>query len=151
MSIALTAPELVEITGKRRPTALTLYKPLQPHRQNWDNMAPLDWFECRLDTFLLPLSNIAADTVAYPQTQPPNDVGIYFLFEDNELLYVGQSTQIRYRLFRHYREDFRFNRFAAIWVPKMFLTDIEYAYINKHLPPMNWKVIGSHYTDRVPA
>ena len=69
--------------------------------------------------------------------------GVYFLFNQDRLEYVGQSRQLQYRISQHVnktrldRRDDWFSHVAAIWVPIAFLDTVECYYIKKFKPPRN--------------
>lgn len=42
------------------------------------------------------------------------DYVVYFLFDDDELVYIGSTNQIFSRLCSHIRRDFNFNRYYII-------------------------------------
>lgn len=64
--------------------------------------------------------------------------GIYFLFQDNELVYVGQAACLDIRLLTHISEGIKqFNRFAWIPCEKENLEYLEAQYILKFLPKYN--------------
>lgn len=73
---------------------------------------------------------------------------IYFLFAEDELLYIGQSKNFKHRMKMHrvrfdeeadYVNDPRLRElsFTAIPVPSEKLDIVEYHYIQKYLPPYN--------------
>jgi hypothetical protein len=69
--------------------------------------------------------------------------GIYFLFRDDELLYVGQSREVQFRLRAHAMkrvspgELIPFNLWAALDAPEELLVAIERIYIANFAPPFN--------------
>lgn len=73
---------------------------------------------------------------------------VYFIFAENELLYVGQSKNFKHRMKMHrarFNEeaeligDDRLRRLSvtAFSVPSEKLDEVEYYYIRKFLPPYN--------------
>lgn len=73
---------------------------------------------------------------------------VYFLWKDDELLYVGASTQVSHRISRHVRDRrFRcgsngvhidFNRYTFLVVPdRRDLWPLESAYQQHYDPPCN--------------
>jgi len=70
--------------------------------------------------------------------------GIYFLFNNKNLIYIGQSTNIIYRVGTHLK-DKEFNRYAYILCSKERLLDLERQYLNKYNPSLN-KSTGSDYS-----
>ena len=64
--------------------------------------------------------------------------GIYFLFEDRMLQYIGQSSNIWHRVFRHTeRSTFPFNNWCGVPCEIFDLDLIEAAYISAYRPPCN--------------
>lgn len=73
---------------------------------------------------------------------------VYFFFAEDELIYIGQSTNFKHRMKMH---RVRFEKeaeltgddrlkdlsFTAIAVPPSDLNEVEYYYIQKYLPPYN--------------
>lgn len=71
--------------------------------------------------------------------------GIYFLFADNELVYVGQSMDVLGRISQHHGCK-PFDRLAIIECHRSELDRIESHYINKFRPRMN--IRGINQEDR---
>lgn len=75
------------------------------------------------------------------ESQPVNfnlTSGIYFLFQDDELVYVGQAACRDIRLLTHISEGLKkFNRFAWIPCEPENLEYLEAQYILKFLPKYN--------------
>lgn len=78
----------------------------------------------------------------------PKDVlrckGIYFLYRNNELLYIGSSKNIYSRIKSHYwGKKIPFNCFKFLLMQDEYtmfdVVDYEYFYINDFLPPYNRK------------
>lgn len=70
---------------------------------------------------------------------PPHRAGVYFLFLDDELVYVGQSASLSTRLGAHgsYRGTISHNSIAWIAVPDFFMTDVEQYYYDTFRPSLN--------------
>jgi hypothetical protein len=62
--------------------------------------------------------------------------GIYFLCQDNELLYVGQSVSVSARISSHHHEG-KFNRVIFMPWPPDDLNSVEGALIRALRPPLN--------------
>lgn len=74
---------------------------------------------------------------------------IYFLFQDDVVVYVGQTNDVFTRIKTH-AEWKVFNRVSVISVPESDLNIAEEFYINMLKPKYNKKQgIRSHYTRRV--
>lgn len=63
-------------------------------------------------------------------------VGIYFLFKDEELVYIGQSTNINKRVHDHII-DKKFNTYTYIQFPKFKLDEMEKKFIRIYSPKYN--------------
>lgn len=68
--------------------------------------------------------------------------GIYFLIHDEEIVYVGQSVDVKSRLDQHSRGDDvhdpkLFNRYFVIMCDTSELNNLEAYYINKFHPKYN--------------
>lgn len=67
--------------------------------------------------------------------------GVYFLIHVRDIVYVGQSKNIRQRLNKHWKDGGKiFDRVAFIECPESDLRNLESAYIQKFKPPLN--VVG---------
>lgn len=89
-----------------------------------------------------------------PSGDPPDEPGIYFLWADDALLYIGLSMRLCDRLHRHARirdgflggKEIPFTRHTFMEIPLgKFLTDwplrkVESAYIRAYLPPFNQQI-----------
>ena len=64
-------------------------------------------------------------------------VGIYFLIQDNEVVYVGQSVDVLGRISRHKRDGKEFDSFTYILCPTKDLCTLETTYIASLMPWMN--------------
>lgn len=76
--------------------------------------------------------------------QLPAISGIYFAMQQDEVLYVGLSGNIRERWKRHHKtpELIGMDDIKIHWIPSdgRPLIDQENEYIKRFRPPMNWKV-----------
>lgn len=73
-----------------------------------------------------------------------DEICVYFLWKDDELLYVGATTQACERIKRHIRDrnyravDMPFNRYTFLeTLDRRQLWEIEVAYQRKYDPPYN--------------
>ncbi|WP_321905206.1 GIY-YIG nuclease family protein [Paraburkholderia tropica] len=64
-------------------------------------------------------------------------VGVYFLIQDNELIYIGQSTDVHGRISQHRKDGKPFDRFYIIECPVEMLSLTESKYILMFQPPLN--------------
>ncbi len=65
-------------------------------------------------------------------------VGIYFLIKNSEILYIGQSINIQYRIGCHARDGIiDFDRFTILEVDKQFLCMVEARLIKRFKPKHN--------------
>ena len=67
--------------------------------------------------------------------------GIYFLCQDNELLYVGQSVSVSARISSHHHEG-KFNRVIFMPWPPDDLNSVEGALIRALRPPLNGQTVN---------
>lgn len=80
------------------------------------------------DVYELPLHELYA---------PP---GVYFLYDNDNLVYIGQSVHIKLRIITHMRENKKkFNKCFFIKVSKEKLFEVETTLINKYKPIYNQK------------
>jgi hypothetical protein len=63
--------------------------------------------------------------------------GIYFLIEGDDIVYVGQSTDVFNRLSRHRRDGKEFDSFNIIPCPEESLDELESTYIDAFAPWLN--------------
>lgn len=112
--------------------------------RDWAGLGRDEWFHANQGRFLFDLNQLPR--LPHGLNVGPNGEGVYFLFLDDDLVYVGQSKHIRSRLHRHgYPTPCRihegwFNNYAAIWVPQWFLDSVESFYIHYLDPPRNEKL-----------
>jgi hypothetical protein len=64
-------------------------------------------------------------------------VGVYFLIEEGQVVYVGQSTDMLRRISRHRDNDILFDSFTVIFCSKDKIDEIESMYIDAFLPKYN--------------
>ena len=77
---------------------------------------------------------------------PDSQVGIYILWNDNEAVYVGQSTNIHYRLSQHYNDGKKeFDSYSLIPKMKDDLDSAEKYYIMLLKPKYN-KIVPDFVT-----
>jgi len=65
-----------------------------------------------------------------------NKAYIYFLFNDEELIYIGQSISVAGRIDTHNKSK-KFNYVTLISVPEKILNIVEMVYIGKYKPELN--------------
>jgi len=82
--------------------------------------------------FLGLLDTISKTKVAAPQT----GCGVYFLYQGEDVVYVGQSVTIASRVGWH-TEEKAFDSYAWIAVPEELLDAVERHYIELLKPPLN--------------
>lgn len=71
------------------------------------------------------------------------DGHVYYLFQDNDLVYVGQSVNIASRIGEHYRSKKVFNRVYTENVDIKDLLLIEAFYIYRDMPTVNVSVMSN--------
>lgn len=67
-------------------------------------------------------------------------IGVYFLIKDDEVVYVGQSTEILRRIGAHKKDGKDFDSFAFIECGKADLNRIETKYITALVPELNYSL-----------
>jgi hypothetical protein len=67
--------------------------------------------------------------------------GIYFLVLNREIVYIGQSVDVLYRISRHRREGKEFDSYTYLLCDKSRLDELEEKYIVALMPWMN-KTMG---------
>lgn len=78
------------------------------------------------------------DNSGYLRNMGPAASGVYFLFLEDSLQYVGKSTNICQRLPRHYSEmNFLWNNFSWIEMPDECAEEVEHFYIYAFNPAHN--------------
>ena len=66
---------------------------------------------------------------------------VYFLFDGDEIVYVGSTTQFESRILSHQRSKKVFDKFAYLDCSLEQMEFIEYRYINKFNPKYNIKMM----------
>lgn len=109
--------------------------------EDWGADGPTEWFHGNQKAMLFDLDQLPR--IPHKMNTGPESEGIYFLFLDDELVYVGQACRIMERLNRHayptlsrHHADW-FSHYAAVWVPRLFLDSVEAFYIHYFNPPRN--------------
>ena len=75
--------------------------------------------------------------------------GIYFLYKDKNLVYIGQSVCVMQRVGTHLNEGFKdFNNVYFMLVPKKYLTEIEGSLIRYFRPKYNGKIAKQTETEK---
>lgn len=84
---------------------------------------------------------IGPDMPVQRQTEGPNDSGVYFMFApDDELIYIGLSLGIQYRMVQHFWAGRKCACYGAVYMPPgPLLLAVETAYIHALKPPLNLK------------
>jgi len=96
-----------------------------------------------VESYLWHAEAIEAARVPYVWPGLPTGSGVYFLFEENRLAYVGQSRQLDKRLYRHgfptrtQKPVPWLTHYAVIPTPIELLDPVESFFIYLHEPPMN--------------
>lgn len=77
--------------------------------------------------------------------------GVYFLFVDGEVVYVGQSVDMLGRISRHRREGKKFDAFGMIECEKKDMDELERVYIRAFVPEWNLTMGGRQATEGASA
>ena len=106
---------------------------------------PIEWFKENFPNFIFSCEHILNNVVPYELNDGPNCGGIYFLAQQNRLVYVGISNAIYRRLIQHHQNGLKFTHYWCFGgMPEMFVEAIESYYINKLSPPLNEKLPRPH-------
>jgi hypothetical protein len=104
---------------------------------NLQTMEALQTLSCALTgRALLPAEDIVRASIPWQKSS-----GVYFLIENNEIIYVGQSTNVYTRIDYHVR-DKSFDRYAYVPCPVEMLNKLESLYIHCLRPKLNSSVLG---------
>lgn len=78
---------------------------------------------------------------------PPKGVecGVYFLFDADQLVYIGQSVYVGQRLYQHHLAGRSFTHFGFVAVPGDLIHGVEIAYIHALRPPLNRTIEAPMY------
>lgn len=89
---------------------------------------------------------------ATPSSQIQQLCGVYFLMQDKEVVYVGQSVSILFRIHQHMTDGTKvFNRWCYIDVKKAQLDEVEQFYITLLRPRFNKAGMPRLLADNDPA
>ncbi len=109
------------------------------------NQVPIEWFKDNFKNYIFSSFHIIENCVPYELNDGPNKGGIYFLIQDQNIVYVGQSNAIYRRLIQHYKSDKLFTHYWCFGgMPEIFVEAIEGYYIHKYKPPLNDKLLPPH-------
>lgn len=65
---------------------------------------------------------------------------VYFVYKDEELLYIGRSAQLATRLQAHKHSGKDFNKVLALPCPEEMPSAVEAVFIYKHAPKLNRRI-----------
>lgn len=104
--------------------------------EGWNNehKIPAQWLIHHAQAFHFSDAEILA---ARTTRDMPATAGVYFLFDGNECIYVGQSQCLRDRAMQHRDGGKRWNSHSYIEVPAMHVKTVEAYYIRRIDPPLN--------------
>lgn len=109
------------------------------HPKDFGKLSMQGWIHKHRDRLIFPLRTIAEAMRPYGPDGAPHDPGVYFLFKNGELRYVGKAVYIDERLYQHYlghTQDW-FTHYSAVWVPRNAQENVERFYIHQFKPPEN--------------
>lgn len=120
---------ITEVEGKSL-TVISFNDHCLPFKDN--SLIPHELKSLNNDVYILPLAFVNSPS------------GIYFMYMDEELVYIGQSINISSRIINHYRENTKvFNKVFFIKVDADSLLSVERDLIKKFNPKYN-KTNGNH-------
>jgi len=95
----------------------------------------------------------------YEKVTIPETSGIYFLYgEKDELLYIGKSTNLKKRLYAHFKRtggskfkymDIPLKNFSVLFAEEEELDKLERQMILKYLPPFNKSLTKIYYKGKI--
>ena len=137
----------IEQNGTEFPQdEVTLY--LRSQKRKASNSLPY-WLTMEdLEKYKIPLETICQSATHYYEAKdgkyinrPSPESGVYFLFADEELVYVGQATSLCWRLQDHSKSDMVWNRGFYLEIQDGWTRSfVEAVYIDKYRPVYNWKI-----------
>jgi hypothetical protein len=86
------------------------------------------------------LCNYTHDEIASVAFPLDSECGVYFLTRGSDVYYVGQTTNLLYRLYKHRKNGRKFDGFAFIPCAPEELDRLESAYIAMLLPGENQRL-----------
>jgi hypothetical protein len=111
-------------------------EPISPDLAGPD-FSPVHWLDQNWAGLVLSPRDLPGIDFDTPDAAPVA-AGVYFLFSDNELLYVGLSNNARQRLLEHWRQgEIPFDNFSFIECRHGVYPHVELAYIDALEPPYN--------------
>lgn len=131
----LTQPTLFQPILSRGPAGSRF----GAHPKDYGKLTIEGWIRKYQARLIVQLRIIAEKIRPYTFDDPPHDEGIYFLFRDGALRYVGKAVSIQERLYQHYLSHTQgwFTHYAALWVPFDAQWNVERFYIHQLKPPEN--------------
>jgi len=105
----------------------------------FDGLSPLLWLKTNWPKLRFTGDEIVAKSVPFEEYRNIETYsGIYFLINENRIVYVGQSLYIGTRIADHYyKSDKRFDRVFHIDAAEPLLNWIETQYIHTFMPELN--------------
>ena len=100
---------------------------------------PEDAFVEQAEKFILEPAELLEVSAEYHLLKFPYsfEPGIYFLFQDERMVYVGKASSLEQRLRQHYQTK-KFNRVTYLTgIPPLFLEEVEAFYIHAATPDFN--------------
>jgi hypothetical protein len=103
---------------------------------------PVKWLEANAKRFHVTNQQIIDAAITLDEMDKQRHrytiCGVYFLLDEDRIIYVGMSTNIRWRAKQHLDVAFvPFNRIAWVEAPDMYIRDIESYYIDRIQPHFN--------------
>lgn len=103
-----------------------------------EDISPIQWLENNVDRFVMPINDICVYEGC--QNQFVSD-GVYFLIDGYDLIYIGKSHELEFRLQAHKRNGVNFDQVRLIsGIPRTWLEAVEDYYIYMLQPTMNNRV-----------
>ena len=132
---AIEGGELPDVIGERTQLAELQCPYVGPVI---DGVPAAEWIKENGRRFLFDVDHIVSSAIDYRQIRDHQHPGIYFLLLDGNIVYVGKSTNIYWRVWQHFSEKM-FSDVFCFEAPEAALDFIESYYINTMRPLLNSK------------
>lgn len=99
------------------------------------------WLISHKSDFVFPTEYMLENSTPFPEPCASNESGVYILFANGAVSYVGQANNLERRIETHsdrlHGKGKDFDRYFVIAVPHYFINDVECHYITTLSPPGN--------------
>lgn len=106
--------------------------------QQFNGEKPYVWIEKNIEKNIFDKNHILNNCISYPTNNDLRYSGLYFLIHEKNIVYVGISKNISYRLLQHERTEKLFTEIFIIKFPEMAMSKLEEFYIHAFKPFHNF-------------